>query len=350
MTSQPPPGGPYDPHQQGGYPGAPGQPPSGPPPGGGYPPQGGGWGRPSGGGYGQPPGGYGQPPGGYPPAQYGGPGFGGPPKKSALPWLLGGGGVVSLALIVVLGGGFLWPGWFKGSGSGVDQSDPQSVAKRVATVVTNKDAAGIREIDCDPSSSDTSVLDGVSVHAELKGDAEVSGDTATASYALSIHGTADGHKVDEDDVPFQATLKKNDGKWCVDDFGPTADDSSDSSSASGSSAPSAVASPVAPAESSAPAPASGGGAQTIQALVDAINQGDVAAADALVCDFAPSDTKTTIASAIKGHASLSISGAPRVQGSSASAGLGGTVNGQDAIYGVAALQVSGSWCIGAISG
>jgi hypothetical protein len=86
-----PPGGGYPGYQQPGYP-APGNPPGSPP---GYPPQQG----------------YQQP--GYPQGGPGYPGFPGgqPPKKSSpAPWILG--GVGALVLVVVLVGGFAWPGWF----------------------------------------------------------------------------------------------------------------------------------------------------------------------------------------------------------------------------------------------
>ncbi|ROP36224.1 hypothetical protein [Saccharothrix texasensis] len=124
---------------------------------GGYPPPGQGF--PQGGqqpGYGPPPGGYpqqgqpgpGQPPYGPPgqfnqpgygqPGGFGGP-YGTPPKKSPLPWILGGVGAVAVIAVVVvlimtMGGG--------GNGS------PKDAADSFAAAVTAKDFDKVRALTC----------------------------------------------------------------------------------------------------------------------------------------------------------------------------------------------------------
>lgn len=319
MTSQPPPpGGPYEPQSGGGYPPQQGGQ-------GGYPPQQGGYGQPPGGG-------WGQPPSGPPPVQYG-IGYGGPPKKSPLGWIIGG-GVVALALIVLLGGGFLWPGFFTSSddsddkaggdpGSsptgassssptgasssspsadsssdsnpGSDTGDLQSVAEQVATVITNKDEEGAKKIACDPSSSDTTSFDGmegVTFNAQMTGDPVASGETATADYTVSFKGTLNGQSIDETDT-LEATFKNNGGSWCVDDLGEPGS----------SSEPSATA-PSAPSGSTLP---STPGVQEMQVIVDAINRGDESAADAELCKDGLEDGKREVAKLIQRHTTVLIS-------------------------------------------
>jgi hypothetical protein len=156
---QPPTGGNYVP-PSGGYP-----PPGYPPPG--YPQQG----YPQ-----QLPPGYQQP--GYP---QGGPGFPGypggqPPKKSSpAPWILG--GVGALVLVVVLVGGFAWPGWFtsdsnssstgpvssaagsgsggggsaglpRGHNSGVGKDSAAELFAAVSTAAGQHDEAAIKALAC----------------------------------------------------------------------------------------------------------------------------------------------------------------------------------------------------------
>ncbi|MER7011373.1 DUF4333 domain-containing protein [Saccharopolyspora sp. NPDC000359] len=118
-----------------GYPPQPGYPPPQPPP----PPQQYGYGQQ----YQQPGGQYQQyqPPGGqFPPPG----GFGAPPRKkrSALPWVLSGSGVVVVAVVLVLG--FVAPGWFVRS-----VFDATSVEKGVEqTLKGSYGLAGVGSVSC----------------------------------------------------------------------------------------------------------------------------------------------------------------------------------------------------------
>jgi hypothetical protein len=163
---QPQPGGQYPPSgpQQGGQ-----YPPSGPQPGGQYPPSG-----PQPGGQ-YPPSGPQQYPGGqYPGGQYPGgqypasgpqpqqPGFGQPnpygqqgwgappPKKSPMPWILGGvGGVVVIGviitLVIVFTGG---PG------------DPRPTAQQIADKINAKDFASLSDLSCGNKKNSNEFTDG----------------------------------------------------------------------------------------------------------------------------------------------------------------------------------------------
>ena len=208
MTYPPPPQDPYG--------GQPQQPPYPQQPQGGYPqqqpPQ---YGQQP---YGTPPGGqpYGTPPGGMPQGgdpygqqQYGQPGqfgqqppYGQPQKKSPMPWILAGVGVVvigvAVTLILVLTGG----------------NSPQSVAETVVKGITDRDAGTIQSVACDKQEIDDD-FDPKDMPADFKvelGEVTETGDTATASVKVTFEGqTLDG----------KLEMKKNDsGDWCADDFGP----------------------------------------------------------------------------------------------------------------------------------
>ncbi|TDP92173.1 hypothetical protein [Labedaea rhizosphaerae] len=212
--SQPP--GPYG--QQPGYGGQQpygqqpyGQQPGGYPQSGGYPQQG----YPQSGpqpqqGY-QQAGGYGGYPGGY----------GQPPKKSPMPWILGIGGAVVVAVVVVL------IIVLSGGGSG-DTSSPNGVAQAAVDAINNKDADAANKLSCksggsvEDSSKALEELKNADVHASLKGDPQVNGDTATATVNMDV--TYQGHHINQD---LELSMKKNGDSWCVDDL--------DSSSASGGS-------------------------------------------------------------------------------------------------------------------
>lgn len=89
-------------------------------------------------GYGQPgqPGPYGQQPG------FGQPGFPGgqPPKKSPLPWILGGGGVLAVILVIVL--------IFAFSGGSTANSTPEEAAKSAVAALNNQDLAAMKSLTC----------------------------------------------------------------------------------------------------------------------------------------------------------------------------------------------------------
>jgi len=243
--------GPYDP-QGGGYPQQ--QP-------GGYPanPQSGGFQQPGTGGFQQPgTGGFQQPGmGGYPPAgggfdqqqpggayppgtggfqqpygtggfqqpgmggfQPGYPGGMGPQKKSALPWILTGGGVLAVGVVVLLL--FVFGVFGGGGGSSVDQSNPKTVAQAFVTAENNKDGATLKTLMCsEPTPTNvptgsvpTGSVPNVSVQFSMQGDPTVSGNSATFKVNETINGST-----------LAATFKmnNNNGTWCVD---PTPDMSS----------------------------------------------------------------------------------------------------------------------------
>jgi hypothetical protein len=188
--------------QSGGYPQQ-GYPQSGPQPQQGYPQQG--YQQQ---GY-QQPGGYGGYPGGY----------GGPPKKSPMPWILGGAGVVVVAVVVVL------IIVLSGGGSG-DTTSPNGVAQAAVDAINGKNAEAANNLMCTKGSSsdvnEISELKDVEVHASLKGDPQVNGDTATATISMDV--TYKGQNINQD---IELSMKKNGSDWCVQNIGR---DSSDSSS------------------------------------------------------------------------------------------------------------------------
>lgn len=229
----------YPPQQPGPY-GQPGQPGQHGPPGqygqwpqtqGQWPPgrqsqQPGGWGQQP---YGTPPGGFAQP-GGYQPPPGGpggpGPGYGGPEqpprkKKSALPWILAGAGVVLVAVVVALvfvlgdggGGGVL-------GGSG---NTPRAVAQSYANSINEKKEPD-RNLYCQafrqraeesrknlPSDIPTALPDipGLNLSATV-GDVTENGDTAEA--AVRLDSEFSGQKVSS---THHLTLQKEDGAWRI---------------------------------------------------------------------------------------------------------------------------------------
>jgi hypothetical protein len=211
MTYPPPPQDPYGgqpqqppyPPQQGGYPQQPqqhGQQPYGAQPGGQS------FGPPPGGqpGYGTPPQGdpYGQQQFGQP-GPYGQQPYGQPQKKSKLPLILAGAGVVVIGvvvtLILVLTGG----------------NSPQGVAETLVDGVKSRNADSIRGVLCDPTEVSDGDFDTEEFPADLQvtlGEVTESGDTATAKVSM----TAEGQTID-----LTITMKKNEsGDWCADRLGP----------------------------------------------------------------------------------------------------------------------------------
>lgn len=210
--SQPP--GPYG--QQPGYGGQQpyGQQPGGYPQSGGYPQQG----YPQSGqqpqqgypqqGYQQQ--GY-QQPGGYPGGGYPG-GYGGPPKKSPMPWILGGAGVVVVAVVVVL------IIVLTGGGSG-DTSSPKGVAESAVSAINAKDADAANNLMCNKGGNNSDVkeldeLKNIEVHASLKGDPQVNGDSATATIGMDL--TYQGQHINQD---VDLSMKKQGDSWCIDNIG-----------------------------------------------------------------------------------------------------------------------------------
>jgi hypothetical protein len=191
----------------------PGQQPGGYPMQGGYPPSGG---FPQPGAYPQP----GAPQGGYQPygqygqqPQYGQPGYygqpGGPPRKSPLPWILGGGGVAVIAIVVVL---------ILVLSGGSDTSSPQGMSEEIARVVNERDVEGGKKLYCEqedankrgePIANLDKIGPGYKISA-TPGSTEESGDTATAE--VNLTASKDGKS---ESAIIAAELRKKDGAWCV---------------------------------------------------------------------------------------------------------------------------------------
>jgi hypothetical protein len=202
--------------QQPGYPQQPawGQQPAQQPPQPGQPQQPG-WGQQPAWGQQQPgqPGVPGQPPG-YPP-QGGYPGYpggpGGPRRNSALPWVLAGGGVVVVGVVV----GLLFVfGVFGGS-----SNSPDAVAQTVADAVNSQNSAKAQTVACAgasaPDFSDNQAMQQLKsiaggLKASVSGKAQVNGNQATATLHLSFSfegqtGSLDG----------TLSMQQQNGKWCV---------------------------------------------------------------------------------------------------------------------------------------
>jgi hypothetical protein len=245
----------YPPQQPGPY--GPQQPPTGGnyvPPGGGYPPPG----YPAPGpqqgypqqGYPQqpPPGyaGYQQP--GYPQGGPGYPGYPGgqPPKKSSpAPWILG--GVGALVLVVVLVGGFAWPGWFtsdsnssstgpvssaggsgsgtgggtgggsgsggsdglpRGHNSGVGVDSPAQLFAAVGTAAMKHDEAAIKALAC-PNAEITDAIELITANSVTQQGATTTNGQHGALAELRAESSA-GTELFGVGTTDQLT-----GKWCV---------------------------------------------------------------------------------------------------------------------------------------
>jgi hypothetical protein len=226
--SQPP--GPYG--QQPGYGGQQpyGQQPGGYPQSGGYPQQG----YPQSGqqpqqGYQQP--GY-QQQGYQQPAGYGGypGGYGGPPKKSPMPWILAGAGVVVVAVVVVL------IVTLSGGGGSADTGSAKGVAQSTVDGINARDINAIKSVACESAKSkidgsaagdlEDAKTENVKVTASL-GDVKENGDTATADVDVTAQGMGS--------VTFELQLKKDGGNWCLNDITAAGMSSSGGSSSGGGS-------------------------------------------------------------------------------------------------------------------
>jgi hypothetical protein len=235
----------YPPQQPGPY--GQQQPPGGDyvPPGAGYPPPG----YPQPGypqqGYSQsgyPQQGYPQqppPPPGYGGYQQPGPGYPGgpPPKKSGpAPWILG--GVGALVLVVVLVGGFAWPGWFtsdpnssstgpvssaggsgagggggsqglpRGHNSGVGLDSPAQLFAAVSTAATKHDEAAIKALAC--PNAEIRDADGLVTAAQVTQQGAVTNNGqhgALVELRAQLSDSAELYGI--------STTDQLTGKWCV---------------------------------------------------------------------------------------------------------------------------------------
>lgn len=156
--------------------------------------------------------GFGQQPGF--PQQQGFPGYpGGPVRKNkALPWLLAGGGVVVAGVVVLLLFVF---GVFGGSKT----SSPDAVAQAVADALNTNNQAEATQVSCSGSSdpADTQALRAMKalhIQASVTGQAEVNGDSATATLHLSFQAAGSSVGLDA-----KLMMQLQNGKWCVPDNG-----------------------------------------------------------------------------------------------------------------------------------
>lgn len=162
--------------------------------------------------YGQQPN-YGPPQGGYPPQGYypqgGYPPMTPPPRKSPLPWILGGAGVVVVALAVVLV--LVLTG--DDDGPAADQSSVRSTADAMISGVENKDVRAINAVLCEKVPEDQiakaeerAKSDNEEAPDLTITDIEENGDTATVTIDAGSKGGG------------EMKLKSVDGSWCVTDL------------------------------------------------------------------------------------------------------------------------------------
>lgn len=229
---QQPGGYPQQPPQPGGYPQQPQQPYGQQPSGGfGYPQTGPQpqqpYGQPQPGAYGQQPqqpGQFGQQPGGYNPYQQ--PGFPGgqmpPKKKSPLPWILGGVGLVVVVVIVLvvvslMGGG--------------TSGKPEDAAKSIVAMFNSRDYTGLENATCAKlkSSVDSTVgkfdpaknpnvpadLKDLKLNLALNGVTSSSDTSAKASVSLHYENVPAKYQKLIKDMNGSMTLTKEDGSWKV---------------------------------------------------------------------------------------------------------------------------------------
>lgn len=169
----------------------------------------------------QPPSPYGQEPGvpqpgGFPqqdhPQTGGHPGGDPQPRKNRplLPWILGGAGVVVVALVIVL--------VLTLTGGGTDTGSAQGVAHAAVAAFNQRDLNAANKLLCDQNDTADSLgvneFEKVEVHASLKADPQVSGDTATATINMDL--TYQGRHITQD---FKLSMKRQGGNWCVDGLG-----------------------------------------------------------------------------------------------------------------------------------
>ncbi|GLW95033.1 Rv0361 family membrane protein [Actinokineospora globicatena] len=148
-------------------------------------------------------GGYPQQPGGYPQGPYGGPTYG-PVRRSPMPWVLAGGGLVVIGIIVTL---ILV---LSGDGTG----SPRGTTEAFIDAVKSRDAEAFNRLMCDE--------DGKTTQKEIDEDRDVqitdtsvtnvteSGDTAVGEFSATIGGRS---------TKVRLQLKKRDDVWCVDRIG-----------------------------------------------------------------------------------------------------------------------------------
>jgi hypothetical protein len=173
--------------------------------------------------YGQPqPGPFGQQPGAYNP--YGQPGFPGqmPKKKSPLPWILGGVGLVVVVVIVLVAVSL--------TGGGTSGT-PQDAAKSIVAMFNSRDYTGLENATCAKlkSSVDSTVskfdpaknpnvpadLKDLKLNLALNGVTSSSDTSAKASVSLHYENVPTKYQKALKDRNGSMTLAKEDGSWKV---------------------------------------------------------------------------------------------------------------------------------------
>ncbi|MBK1784813.1 hypothetical protein [Prauserella cavernicola] len=349
MTYPPQPGQPYgqqpDPYGQGGY-----QQQGGYPQTGGYPQQGG---YPQSGaypqqGYPQPGDPYGQ--GAYQQQgyqQYGYPGGGGygpqPPKKKTGLWVgLSAAAVVVVAFVVTA---FVAPGFLlsddENNNAGGDGKDggARAFAEKIIAGINNKDSAGLSGMKCADAEGDIDEIIGYvnQVDSAKLDNVTENGNTATATATITISGEA---------VPSSAELAKNGDKWCWASVSTDSSGSPDSTDSSSTESADASASESGSTEMPG-VPNTADADPVIAEFIDALNNGDAAAAQATMCDDSMSLNESDIERATKGDTNLEVG---KAEGSYyVEAPLTGTIDGEQIDGSVNAENFDGAgWCVSLI--
>jgi len=123
------------------------------------------------------------------------------PKRSALPWVLGIGGIVvigiTVTLVLVLTGG-------------TDLTTPRGTAEAVLAATADGDHEGYNKLLCDPDDAVDATEIGRFEEPKIVGDVTEEGDRATVNFTVKYEGEPRNGRVRME--------RKADGTWCVDRF------------------------------------------------------------------------------------------------------------------------------------
>lgn len=90
---------------------------------------------------------------------------------------------------------------------GEDAVAAESVAEQAASAISSADVTTLAELSCDPSSVGTEETFPANARAEVIGEPQIDGDTATVDIRLTIEGA------EPTTVPIPLT--RLDGRWCI---------------------------------------------------------------------------------------------------------------------------------------